>query len=403
MPRSPARAIQARQRSRSTSSPRHTAQIPSGAPLVTSTLSSRRSATIDRRRRSKSNGISSSLRHPPSSSSFVALRMAASSGLRMPVSKRLLRRARASGRGFGSPSTAYEPSTSISPTVSVPVLSLHRMSMLPRFWIAARCLTMTCCWAIREAPCASVTVVIIGKNSGVSPTARATANRSDSKAGRCMARLAARSTRTRTRTVRVMSRPKWRRPRSNSVSGARAARRATTSPNSVELPVAVTIAVAVPLTIDVPSQTVPALSPSGAPASFSTGSDSPVSAASWTWRSRASRRRASAGTMSPADRRTTSPGTSSRRGSSFHCPSRKTVAVGAMHSRSFSAAFCERHVWTTLMATLKATIPAMSAASTVSPSSAESPLATRRTSASGFPSSGRSCARGERRCVAGSL
>ena len=72
-PRSPARAIQrapalaVRRRRRA-----HSAQIPSGAPLVTSTRSSRRSATIDRRRRSKSNGISSSLRHPASSSSFVA-------------------------------------------------------------------------------------------------------------------------------------------------------------------------------------------------------------------------------------------------------------------------------------------------------------------------------------------
>ena len=31
------------------------------------------------------------------------------------------------------------------PAVSVPVLSLHRMSMLPKFWIADRCLTITLC------------------------------------------------------------------------------------------------------------------------------------------------------------------------------------------------------------------------------------------------------------------
>src|SRR2546430_4146910 len=47
------------------------------------------------------------------------------------------------------------------------------------------------------------------------------------------------------------------------------------------------------------------------PASFSAGIDSPVSAACWTWRSRASSRRASAGTRSPAASRTMSPGTSS--------------------------------------------------------------------------------------------
>ena len=52
--------------------------------------------------------------------------------------------------------------------------------MLPKFWIAARCLTITFCRAIRTAPCASVTAVIIGRNSGVSPTASATANSSDS-------------------------------------------------------------------------------------------------------------------------------------------------------------------------------------------------------------------------------
>ncbi len=54
--------------------------------------------------------------------------------------------------------------------------------MLPKFWIAARCLTITFCRAMRTAPCASVTVVIIGRNSGVSPTASATAKSSDSNA-----------------------------------------------------------------------------------------------------------------------------------------------------------------------------------------------------------------------------
>ena len=56
--------------------------------------------------------------------------------------------------------------------------------MLPKFWIAGRCLTMTLSRAIRTAPCASVTDVIIGRNSGVRPTARATANSSDSNASR---------------------------------------------------------------------------------------------------------------------------------------------------------------------------------------------------------------------------
>ena len=54
--------------------------------------------------------------------------------------------------------------------------------MLPRFSMAGRCLTITLFLAIRTAALPSVTVVIIGKNSGVRPTASATAKRSDSSA-----------------------------------------------------------------------------------------------------------------------------------------------------------------------------------------------------------------------------
>src|SRR5206468_2729399 len=80
-------------------------------------------------------------------------------------------------------------------------------------------------------------------------------------------------------------------------------------------PAATTSAVAVPLTTDVPRKTTLRASAgcrgaiSMSAASFSAGIDSPVSAACWTWRSRASRRRASAGTRSPAASRTMSPGT----------------------------------------------------------------------------------------------
>ena len=45
-------------------------------------------------------------------------------------------------------------------------------------------------------------------------------------------------------------------PRSNSVSGGRAARRAAMSPKAVDGPVASTTAVAVPLTTEVPRKTV---------------------------------------------------------------------------------------------------------------------------------------------------
>ena len=61
----------------------------------------------------------------------------------------------------------------------MPVLSVHNTVIAPRSWIADRRLTITFLRAIRTAPRESVTVVIIGSNSGVSPTARATENISD--------------------------------------------------------------------------------------------------------------------------------------------------------------------------------------------------------------------------------
>ena len=51
--------------------------------------------------------------------------------------------------------------------------------MVPRFSIAARRLTITLPCAMRCAPAASVTVMIIGRNSGVRPTASASANSRD--------------------------------------------------------------------------------------------------------------------------------------------------------------------------------------------------------------------------------
>ena len=69
-------------------------------------------------------------------------------------------------------------------SVRVPVLSVHRMSIEPRSWIAAIRLTISCWPAIRSAPRASVTETTIGSNSGVRPTASATANMNDSSKGR---------------------------------------------------------------------------------------------------------------------------------------------------------------------------------------------------------------------------
>ena len=96
-------------------------------------------------RRSKSNGISSTLWKPATSScpccktagsiglAFTAWMMAWSSGFLMPVSKLLFRNASATTRLAGAPNASTSRSSVISPLVSVPVLSLHNTSMLPKF------------------------------------------------------------------------------------------------------------------------------------------------------------------------------------------------------------------------------------------------------------------------------
>src|ERR1039458_10519982 len=57
--------------------------------------------------------------------------------------------------------------------VSVPVLSVHKTSMAPKFWIEFRRLTMTFFFDIAKAPLDRQTETIIGSISGVRPTATA--------------------------------------------------------------------------------------------------------------------------------------------------------------------------------------------------------------------------------------
>jgi hypothetical protein len=64
--------------------------------------------------------------------------------------------------------------------VSVPVLSVQRTSIAPRFWIALRRFTITFLRDMAIAPFARFTVTIIGSISGVRPTATATAKSSAS-------------------------------------------------------------------------------------------------------------------------------------------------------------------------------------------------------------------------------
>ena len=78
---------------------------------------------------------------------------------------------------------------------------------------------------------------------------------------------------------------------------------------------------------------------------FSTGMDSPVSADWLTKKSLAQSTRRSAGMRLPAARTTTSPGTTSSRGTSVSRPSRSTVTVVLTSFCSFSTAREERASW----------------------------------------------------------
>ena len=69
-------------------------------------------------------------------------------------------------RGLGLPSQSSAACSSTLPSVRVPVLSVHSTSMLPKFSMAARRLTMTFCSAMRRAPCARLTLMMAGRSWG---------------------------------------------------------------------------------------------------------------------------------------------------------------------------------------------------------------------------------------------
>ena len=88
-----------------------------------------------------------------------------------PVWNQLFKKACRSTRSSGLPSMSMCISSTTRSWVSVPVLSVQRMSTDPRFWMAFRFLMMTFCRLISRAPLASEVVTIMGSISGVSPTA----------------------------------------------------------------------------------------------------------------------------------------------------------------------------------------------------------------------------------------
>ena len=139
-------------------------------------------------------------------------------------------------------------------------------------------------------------------------------------------------------------------------------------PISVSIPVPVTTTTPRPYTTVLPIYTIFFLSPKGTSLAFSvdiaseillTGTDSPVSAASSTFKLALSKIRASAGTESPASNSTISPTTRFSLGVITTLPSRSTLEVAADISCSASIAFSALLSWNTPSTALRITTARM--------------------------------------------
>ncbi len=139
------------------------------------------------------------------------------------------------------------------------------------------------------------------------------------------------------------------------------------------MPVATTNPSPLPAATSVPLYAMFVLSATGASsrssgaAVFSTGSDSPVSAASSVRSRTASESRTSAGTTEPVWSTTRSPGTSRSAPTSRGLPSRTTVAVGAAIRFSAAIARSARYSCTKPSTAFRTTITAMAIVSAASP------------------------------------
>ena len=191
--------------------------------------------------------------------------------------------------------------------VSVPVLSVQRMSIEPRFWMEFRFLIMTFFRLMARAPLAREVVTIMGSISGVRPTATEMANRTACIQSPLVKPLRNSTTGTIISMKRISTQETALTPFSKVVLGGFAFRSLARMPSMVSLPTASTMAFALPLTTLLPIKARFSVSVresrrwTGA-GSFSTASLSPVSADWLRKRSLASRIRRSAGIISPADR-----------------------------------------------------------------------------------------------------
>ena len=243
--------------------------------------------------------------------------------------------------------------TVISFLVRVPVLSLQMTVVLPRVSTEASLRTMAFCLAMRAVPRARVMVRTAGRPSGMAETARLMLVMNTS--WRVLSWTNQRTMNTQNvRTTEMVA--SWRPifsilTRRGGSSTSMDWTMPAILPNSLDIPVSVTTATALPPVTTVPMNTQFFLSPTPAsaltrPRFLVTGRDSPVRAASSTWRFAASRSLLSAGTRLPASRRTMSPGTRSFESMDSSLPPRRTRTWGETIALRASTAFSALYSWT---------------------------------------------------------
>ena len=270
-------------------------------------------------------------------------------------------------------------------SVSVPVLSEQMTVTEPSVSTAGSFRISALRFSIFCAPSASAMVTTAGKPSGTAATAMLTAVRNISLNPSPRIIPSAKITTTITNAATARTRPRWSmRFWSGVGSDSTVWIIAAIAPSSVFIPVSATIPAPRPYVMIVPMKAMLRRSPivtsfaSRASVTFSTGSDSPVSAASCTRRFALSTRRRSAGTTLPASRRTTSPGTRSREEISRIWPSRRTRTTGVDIRFSAAIAFSARYSWLNPRIALSTTIVRIAIASFQSPRRADATAATMR-------------------------
>ena len=134
----------------------------------------------------------------------------------------------------------------ITPSVSVPVLSVKSTSMLPRSSIATRRLTRTRLAASARDPDERLTVTMAGIISGAMPTAMASEKRSASISGRDRMTFAAKTNVVRTAATMKRKRENRDSPSSKALRPMLSATPVAIRPNAVRVPVRTTTAVAEP-------------------------------------------------------------------------------------------------------------------------------------------------------------